>query len=71
MNTQFSFCRQKKAFGKEIVYRGNQQCFLHGEAQNVLFWNSIKAAKFLKTLQVHVLLYDQENYVFKKEFMHV
>ena len=28
-----------------------------------------KAAKFLKTFQVHFLLYDQENYVFKQEFM--
>ena len=37
MNVQFSFCGLKKAFGYEIVLRGIQQCFLPGEAQDVLF----------------------------------
>ena len=33
--------------------------------------NSIKAAQFLQTLQVHFLLHGQQNYVFKREFMYV
>ena len=33
--------------------------------------NSIKAAQFLQTFQVHFLLYGQQNYVFKREFMYV
>ena len=71
MNVQFSFCGLKKAFAYEIVLGGIQQCFLPSEAQDVLFWNSTKIAKFLKTFQVHFLLYGQENYVFKWEFMYV
>ena len=55
----------RKAFGYEIVFWRIQQCFLHGGAQNVLFWNSFTAAKFWKTFQVHFLLYGQENFVLK------
>ena len=61
MNAPFSFCGLKNTFGYEIVFPGIQHCFLHGEAQKVLFWNSTGAAKFLKTFQVHFLFYDQEN----------
>ena len=32
---------------------------------------SFTAAKFWKTFQVPFLLYGQENYVFKREFMYV
>ena len=63
------FLWTKKAFGYEIVLRGIQRCFLHGDGENVLFWNSTKAAKVLKAFQVHFLLYGQENYVFKRKFM--
>ena len=52
------FCRLRKAVGYEIVLREIQRCFLHGAAQNVLFWNSTKAAKVFS-------LYGQENYVLR------
>ena len=32
---------------------------------------SFTAAKFWKTFQVPFILYGQENYVFKREFMYV
>ena len=48
--------KEFKAVGYEIVLREIQRCFIHGEAQNVLFWNSTKAAKVFS-------LYGQENYV--------
>ena len=58
LNAHFSFCRVRKAVGYEIVLREIQRCFLHGAAQNVLFWNSTKAAKVFS-------LYGQENYVLR------
>ena len=65
------FLWTKKVFGYEIVLPGIQRCFLHGEGQSILFWNSTKAAKFLKTSSFRYifLLYGQENYVFKREFV--
>ena len=45
-----------KAVAYEIVLGEIQRCFLHGAAQNVLFWNSTKAAKVFS-------LYGQENYI--------
>ena len=71
MSSQFPFCELKKAVGYENVLQRIQQCFLYGEAQDVLFWNSTKAATFLKTFQIHFFLYGQENYVFKWKFMYV
>ena len=44
--------------------------FLHGVAHG-LFWNSIKAAKFLLNCQVHFALCGQENYVFQKECVYL
>ena len=37
MNAQFYFCGLKNIFREEIFLRGIQHCFLHGEAQKVLF----------------------------------
>ena len=65
----FLFVHERKRLVTKSSFEEFNNSFLPGEAQDVLFWNSTKAAKFLKTLQVHFLLYGQENYVFKWEFM--
>ena len=66
-NAQFSFCGGREAFHQEIVLRGIQTCFLHGEAGG-LFWNATcKAEKFLPNSQVHFAPCGQENFLFFKE----
>ena len=68
-NAQFPFCGQTKAFRYEIVSRGIQPCFLHGGSERLACFEPTKAARFLKTLEVHSVLYDQRRvFVFKKNF---
>ena len=66
-NAQFPFCGQTKVFRYEIVFRGIQPCFLHGGSERLACFEPTKAARFLKTLEVHSVLYDQRRvFVFKK-----
>ena len=53
--------RETKAFRYEIVFRGIQPCFLHGGLERLACFEPTKAAKFLKTLEVHSVLYDQRK----------
>ena len=69
MNVQFSFCGLKKAFGYEIVFEEFNNVFFPAKRKMSCFEIQTKAAKFLKTFQVHFLLYGRENYFFKWEFM--
>ena len=48
----------------DIVFRGIQPCFLRIGALG-LFWTN-KAARFLRTLEVHSVLYDQTKLRFQK-----
>ena len=60
-NAQFPFCGQTKAFRYEIVFRGIQPCFLHGGSERLACFEPTKAERFLKTLEVHSVLYDQRK----------
>ena len=60
-NAQFPLCGQTKAFRYEIVFRGIQPCFLHGGSERLACFEPTKAARFLKTLEVHSVLYDQRK----------
>ena len=60
-NAQFSFCRGREAFRKEIVYGVFS---LQLSAWSVLKCN--QAAKFLLNFQVHFALYGHENYVLER-----
>ena len=57
-NAQFSFCGQTKAFRYEIVFRGIQP---HGGSERLACFEPTKAARFLKTLEVHSVLYDKRK----------
>ena len=69
MNVQFSFRALKKAFGYESSFKEFNNVFFPAKRKMSCFEIQHKAAKFLKTFQVPFSLYDQENYVFKQEFM--
>ena len=60
-NIQFPFCGQTKSFRYEIVFRGIQPCFLHGGSERLACSEPTKAARFLKTLEVHSVPYDQRK----------
>ena len=60
-NSQFPFCGQTKAFRDENVCRGIQPCFVHGGLERLACFEPTKAARFLKTLEVHSVLYDQRK----------
>ena len=60
-NGQFPLCGQTKAFRYEIVFRGIQPCFLHGGSERLACFEPTKAARFLKTLEAHSVLYDQRK----------
>ena len=60
-NAQFPLCGQTKAFRYEIVFRGIQPCFLRGGSDRLACFESSKAARFLKTLEAHSVLYDQRK----------
>ena len=53
--------KKTKAFRYEIVFRGIQPCFLHGGSERLACSEPNKAARFLKTLEVHSELYDQRT----------
>ena len=60
-NAQFPFCGQTKAFRCEIVFRGIQPCFVYGGSECLACFEPTKAARFLKTLEIHSVLYDQRK----------
>ena len=50
----------------------NSTLFLHGGSECLACFEPTKAARFLKTLEVHSVLYDQRRvFVFKKEFLNL
>ena len=68
-NAKFSFCGQTKAFRYKIVSPGIQPCFLHGGSECLACFEPTKAARFLKTLNVHsVLLWLKESTFLKRSF---
>ena len=58
-NAQFPFCEQTRAFRYEIVFRGVQPCFLRGGSERLACFEATVAARFLKKLEVHSVLYGQ------------
>ena len=58
-NAQFPCRGQTKAFRYEIVFRGMQSCFLG--IGGLACFEPTKAARFLKTVEVHSVLYDQRK----------
>ena len=60
-NAQFPFCGQTKAFRYEIVFRGIQPCFLYGRSEHLACFEPTKAARFLTTLEVHSVRYNQRK----------
>ena len=60
-NAHFPFCGQTKAFFYEFVFRGIQPCFLHVGLEHLASFEPTKAARFLKTLEAHSILYDQRK----------
>ena len=58
-------------FRYEIVFRGTQPCFIHGGSERLACFESTDAARFLKELEVHSVLYGQGKYVFKREFLYL
>ena len=65
-NAEFPFCGQTKVFRYEIVFRGIQPCFLHGGSEHLACFEPTKAARFLKTFEVHSVLGDQRKARFIK-----
>ena len=57
----FLFVDKTKAFRYEIVFRGIQPCFLHGGSERLACFEPTKAARFLKTHEVHSVPYDQRK----------
>ena len=70
-NAQFPLCGQTKAFRYEIVLRGIQPCFLHDGLERLACFEPTKAARFLKTLELHSVLYDQTIFFIYKVFIDV
>ena len=66
-NARFPFCGQTEAFRYEMIFRGIQPCFLHGGSERLACFEPTKAARFLKTLEVHSVLYDQRKVRFLKK----
>ena len=52
-------------------FRGIQPCFLHGGSERLACFEPPEAARFLKKLEVHSVLYGQGKYVFKREFLYL
>jgi len=67
-NVEIPFCGQGKGFRYEIVLRGIQPCFLHGEALG-LFLTNQGSEVFLKKFQVHSALCGRGKHVLKREFL--
>ena len=70
-NGQFPLCGQTKAFRYEIVFRGIQPCFLHGGSERLACFEPTKAARFLKTFEVHSVLYDKKVRFLKGIFVFI
>ena len=63
---------EKEGIGYEIVLRGIQQCFLHGEAQNEPLLKFIHGSEVLGGFSgTFFTLWSRKNYVSKREFMYV
>ena len=60
-NAQFPFWGQTKAFRYEIVPRGIQPCFLHAGSERLACFEPTKAARFLKTLKAHSVIFYQRK----------
>ena len=54
-------CWKRKGIGYEIVLRGIQQCFLHGEAQNEPVLKFIHGSEVLEGFSGTFSLYGQEK----------
>ena len=65
-NAQIPFGRQMKPFRCEIIFREIQPCFLHG-GELGLFWTN-QGSEVFEELEVHSVLYGQEEFVFKRQF---
>ena len=63
------FCVQTRAFRYEIVFRGNPPCFLHGRSERLTCFEPTEAARFLKKLEVHSVLYGRRKCFFEREFL--
>ena len=71
-NARFPFCGQTEAFRYEMIFRGIQPCFLHGGSERLACFKPTMAARFLKILEVHSVLYDQRKVRFlKKELLYL
>ena len=70
-NGQFPLCGQTKAVRYEIVFRGIQPCFLHGGSERLACFEPTKAARFLKTFEVHSVLYDKKVRFLKGIFVFI
>ena len=68
-SAQIPFCGQRRAFRYEIVFRGIHPCFPHGGSERLACFEPTEAARFLRKLEVHSVLYGHRKYVFKREFL--
>ena len=68
-SAQIPFCVQTRAFRYEIVFRGIQPCFLHGRPKRWACFEPTEAARFLKKVKVHSVLYGHRKCVFEREFL--
>ena len=50
-----------ESFSLWLFFRGIQPCFLHDGSERLACFEPTKAARFLKTLEVHSVLYDQRK----------
>ena len=66
---QTHFCGQTRAFRYEIVFQRIQPCFLPGGSKRLACFEPTEAARFLKKLEIHSVLYGQGKYIFKREFL--
>jgi len=70
-SAQIPFSAHTRAFRYEIVFRGIQPCFLHGRSERLDCFGPTEAARFLKKLEVHSVLYGKGKYVFTRKFLYL
>ena len=67
---RFLFVDKRELFAMKLSFEEfNLICFLHGGSERLACFEPTEAARFLKKLEVHSVLYGHRKYVFKRKFL--
>ena len=67
---RFLFVDKRGLFAMKFSFEEfNLICFPQGGSERLACFEPTKAARFLKKLEVHSVLYGHRKYVFKREFL--